>query len=119
MTFEQAVKNLVEKFGGFGITEDMAFKAIADGVKDSGFSVRGAYNITRMAWADCIRKETGYEGHEYFTVEDIMSITGETREECIKRVEDMLQRVKEMGGNPDDYAVGIKPSVFYFPHGLK
>lgn len=118
MTFEQAVENLVKKYGKYGVTEDMAHSAIKECVID-GETVEFAYNVTRIAWADAIQSATGEDVHEYFTIEDIMSITGETREECVARTEKMLQEVEEIGGNPDDYAIKAEPSVFYFPHGLK
>lgn len=118
MTFGQAVENLIKKYGKYGVTENMAHSAIKECVSD-GETVDFAYNVTRMAWADAIQSATGEDVHEYFTIEDIMSITGETREECVQRTQEMLKFVKETGGNPDDYAVEIKPSVFYFPNGLK
>ncbi len=115
LTFKQAKKALFERFKDYGATEDMAAASIKDGIENFDMTVDGAYNITRMAWAEAI----GDDRHEYFSVEDVMSITGETREECIARIEEMLRVVKESGGNPDDYALEVKPTTFYFPHGLK
>ena len=59
--------------------------------------------------------------HETFTVEDMMDITGESREEVLKHIEEMREEVAARGENPDDYAKPVKTpprSVYIFKNGL-
>ena len=54
-----------------------------------------------------------------FSIEDRMEITGESREELIKRIEEMRADAQAAGKNPDDYAVlTTKSKVLYFPDGF-
>ncbi len=117
MTFNEAKKALLYKFSGYGINNEDIVSLLRSGIEEYGFSVEGAYNALRIELSTLLVKD----GEEYFTVEDIMSITGETYEECIKRVEEMRQEIAEQGGNPDDYAFEVKPqerTVFFFPEGI-
>lgn len=115
MTFEDAKKNLLVNYSKYGITEQIIIDAMNDGIDNYDLSVDAAYNGLRMALSTTIGKGE----QEYFSIEDVMSITGETREEVIQRVEDMLAEIKERGENPDDYAVKRESStVFYFLNGL-
>ena len=56
--------------------------------------------------------------HEYFSIEDMMEITGESREEVLKQVEDMRAAALAAGENPDDYAVPVERKILYFPDGF-
>lgn len=71
-----------------------------------------AYNGMRMALAHI----TGE--HEYFSIEDMMEITGESREEVLKQVEDMRAAALAAGENPDDYVVPVERKILYFPDGF-
>lgn len=117
MTFEDAKKNLLVHYSKYGITEKIIVDAMNDGINNYGLSVNAVYNGLRMALSTTAAKEE----HEYFTVEDVMSITGETREEVIQRIEEMRKEIENQGGNPDDYAVTRKKencTLFFFPNGL-
>ena len=47
-----------------------------------------------------------------------MEITGESREEVVKQVEDMRAAAVAAGKNPDDYAVPVERKILYFPDGF-
>ena len=83
-----------------------------DGIMNQGFSVNVAYNGIRMALAHA----TGEQ--EYFSIEDMMEITGESREEVVKQVEDMRATALAAGKSPDDYAVPVERKILYFPDGF-
>ena len=117
MTYDDAKRNLFVNYSKYGITESAIDDAMKDGIENYGLSVDAVYNGLRMALSLTIANDE----HEYFSIEDVMSITGETREEATKRVEDMLKEIEEKGGNPDDYAVKNQQDdrkVFYFPNGI-
>lgn len=83
MTFKTAVDNLVGTYEKYGFAREEIEKLLKDGIMNQGFSVSVAYNGVRMVLAHV----TGE--HEYFSIEDMMEITGESREEVVKQVEDM------------------------------
>ena len=83
-----------------------------DGIMNQGFSVNVAYNGIRMTLAHV----TGE--HEYFSIEDMMEITGESREEVVKQVEDMRAAAVAAGENPDNYAVPVERKILYFSDGF-
>lgn len=112
MTFKTAVDNLVRTYEKYGFTRSELEAQMKDGVMEQGFSVNVAYNGIRMALAHI----TGE--HEYFSIEDMMEITGESREEVLKQVEDMRAAALAAGENPDDYAVPIERKILYFPDGF-
>lgn len=117
MTYDDAKRNLLVNYSKYGNTESIIDDAMKDGIENYGLSVDAVYNGLRMALCETIAKDE----HEYFSVEDVMSMTGSTREEVIQSIEKMLKEIEEQGGNPDDYAVKIKPEnrkVFCFPNGV-
>lgn len=79
---------------------------------ESWFFCNTCYNGTRLALAHI----TGE--HECFSIEDMMEITGESREEVLKQVEDMRAAALAAGENPDDYAVPVERKILYFPDGF-
>ena len=48
----------------------------------------------------------------------MMEITGESREEVVKQVEDMRSAAVAAGENPDNYAVPVERKILYFPDGF-
>lgn len=98
MTFKTAVDNLVRTYEKYGFTRSEIEEQMKDGIMNHGFSVNTCYNGTRLALAHI----TGE--HECFSIEDMMEITGESREEVLKQVEDMRAAALAAGENPDDYA---------------
>ena len=112
MTFKTAVDNLVGTYEKYGFAREEIEKLLKDGIMNQGFSVSVAYNVVRMVLAHV----TGE--HEYFSIEDMMEITGESREEVVKQVEDMRAAALAAGENPDDYAVPVERKILYFPDGF-
>lgn len=112
MTFKTAVDNLVRTYEKYGFTRSEIEEQMKDGIMNHGFSVNTSYNGTRLALAHI----TGE--HEYFSIEDMMEITGESREEVLKQVEDMRAAALAAGENPDDYAVLVERKILYFPDGF-
>ena len=112
MTFKTAVDNLVGTYEKYGFAREEIEKLLKDGIMNQGFSVSVAYNGARMVLAHV----TGE--HEYFSIEDMMEITGESREEVVKQVEDMRAAAVAAGENPDNYAVPVERKILYFPDGF-
>ena len=112
MTFKTAVDNLVGTYEKYGFAREEIEKLLKDGIMNQGFSVSVAYNGVRMVLAHV----TGE--HEYFSIEDMMEITGESREEVVKQVEDMRSAAVAAGENPDNYAVPVERKIIYFPDGF-
>ena len=110
MTFRTAVDNLVRTYEKYGFTKEVIEEQIKDGIMNQGFSVNVAYNGVRMVLAQITGKR------EYFSIEDMMEITGESREELIKRIEEMRADAQAAGKNPDDYAVLTTKSKVSFKH---
>ena len=57
----------------------------------------------------------------YFSLDDVMAITGESQEELLQRIEQCRQELIEAGENPDEYFKPVEPqraAVYYFPNGL-
>lgn len=115
MTFNTALENLLDRYEKYGYDREFLTEQLKDGIMNQGFSVNVTYNGLRMALAST----TGE--HEYFSVEDVMEITGQSREEVLKEIEKSRVEIIASGKNPDDYFKPIEPmkkSVFYFPGGL-
>lgn len=112
MTFKTAVDNLVRTYEKYGFSRSEIEEHMKDGIMNQGFSVSVAYNGIRLTLAHV----TGE--HEYFSIEDMMEITGESREEVLKQVEDMRSAAVAAGENPDDYAVPVERKILYFPDGF-
>ena len=112
MTFKTAVDNLVRTYEKYGFSRSEIESQMKDGIMNQGFSVNVAYNGMRMALAHV----TGE--HEYFSIEDMMEITGESRETLMKQVEDMRSAAVAAGENPDDYTVPVERKILYFPDGF-
>ena len=112
MTFKTAEDNLVGTYEKYGFAREEIEKLLKDGIMNQGFSVSVAYNGVRMVLAHV----TGE--HEYFSIEDMMEITGESREEVVKQVEDMRSAAVAAGENPDNYAVPVERKILYFPDGF-
>ena len=62
-----------------------------------------------------------FNKHEHFSLDDVMAITGESREELLQRIEQCRQELIEAEDNPDEYFKSVEPqraAVCYFPNGL-
>lgn len=114
MTVNDAVNNLFSTYSKYGTTKELLRNMIENGIK-RGFSVRAAYNGVRM----CLGKETGER--EYFTLDELQEITGESREELVARAEQMKNELRAAGKNPDEYIKEIPSAnhnILFFPEGL-
>lgn len=116
MTFREALSNLYSKYGKYGFEREFLSDQLRNGIMEHGFSVNTSYNGLRMILA----QETGE--HEYFSLEDVMEITGESREEILDRIEECREELAAAGENPDDYFIPTEPKpekvTWFFPHGL-
>ncbi len=59
---------------------------------------------------------SSFNEHEYFSLNDVMAITGESKEELLQRIEQCRQELIEAGENPDEYFKPIEPqrtAVYY------
>ncbi len=88
MKKELAVQKLYEKFGKFGINYQKADRLISSGIK-CGMSVKKCYNINRYFLS---RKFGTTEG---FSVDDIMEMSGLSRAEVEKKLEDLAENLSE------------------------
>lgn len=116
MTFQEALDSLYNKYGKYGCEREFLAELLNSGIGEHEFSMRAAYNGVRMSLAQF----TGE--NEVFGVEDVMEITGESREEILARIEEYRKELVAAGENPDDYFVPVKPEpekiTWFFPHGL-
>ena len=115
MTFQEALDSLYEKYGKYGCERAFLADLLNSGIGDE-FSVRAAYNGVRMSLAHF----TGE--HELFSIEDVMEITGESRDEILDRIEEYRDELAAAGENPDDYFIPTEPKsdkiTWFFPHGI-
>ena len=116
MTFQEALNSLYEKYGKYGCEREFLADLLNSGIGEHEFSVRAAYNGVRMSLAHF----TGE--HEYFSLEDVMEITGESKGEILSRIEECREELTAAGENPDDYFIPTEPKpekvTWFFPHGL-
>lgn len=114
MNKETVISNILASYSRYGVTRENLQPMIEDGIK-RGLSLQTIYNGLRMSLA------SAFGEHEYFTLDDVMEITGESREELLQRIEQCREELIEAGENPDDYFKPVEPqraAVYYFPNGL-
>ena len=115
ITQKEAVQRLYNTYSKYGITEELLNKLFEDGVNNQHFSPQETFNLLRMSLGHEFRER------EYFSLNDVMAITGERREELLQRIEQCRQELIETGEDPDDYFKPVEPqraAVYYFPNGL-
>ncbi len=115
MTFNEALNKLANKYEKYGFDKKFLSDQLQKGIMNYGFSVRAAYCGMAMSLA----AETGE--NEMFSIEDVMEVTGESREWVVSQIEQSREELITAGENPDDYFKPVEPknkSVFYFPGGL-
>ncbi|WP_274420350.1 hypothetical protein [Blautia sp. XA-2221] len=115
MTFNEALNKLSNKYEKYGFSKEMLSEQLQDGVMNQGFSLNMTYNGLRMA----LGSATGQE--ELFSVDDVVEISGLSRDEVLQEIEKARNELVAAGENPDDYFKPVEPknkSVFYFPGGL-
>lgn len=113
--FDEAVEAVWNRYEKYGIDRYMIASLMKSGMEEQGFSLRAAYNGVRMVLAEMFNEQ------EFYSVEDVMEITGESREEVVKRIEEMRDEVAANGEDPDKYARKIHAptySVHIYKDGL-
>lgn len=109
------INNLLANYGKYGVTRTELELIIDDGIQNYDLSLEAIYSGLRMSLA------AAFGEHEYFTLDDVMAITGESWEELMQCIEQYRQELIEAGENPDDYFKPVEPqraAVYYFPNGL-
>lgn len=115
MDKESITNNLLVKYGKYGVTREDLVQMIDSGLHSYNLSLDAVYSGLRMNLA------SAFNEHEYFSLEDVMAVTGESREELLQRIEQHRQELVEAGENPEDYFKTVEPkrtAVYYFPNGL-
>ena len=115
MDREMVINNLLMNYGKYSVTRAELEPIIDDGIQNYDLSLEAIYSGLRM------RLASAFNEHEYFSLDDVMAITGESREELLQRIEQCRQELIEAGGKPDEYFKPIEPqraAVYYFPDGL-
>ncbi len=115
MDKETLIQNILVTYGKYGITRTELDPIIDDGIQNYDLSLEAIYSGLRMSLA------SAFNEHELFTMADVMAVTGETKEELSKRIEECRIELLAAGENPDDYFKPIQPgksTVYYFPSGL-
>ena len=115
MDRETIINNLVANYGKYGISREILEPIINDGIQRYGLSLEAIYSGLRMSFA------FAYNEREYFSLDDVMAITGESREEILQRIEQCRQEMIGAGGNPDEYFKPVetqRAAVYCFPNGL-
>ena len=83
--FDLAVTAIWNKYGKYGMQKQEIAGLMKSGMENNSLSLRAVYNGMRMSLA------MEFNEQENFTVEDIMDITGESREEVVKRIEEGIR----------------------------
>ena len=116
MDREMIINNLLTDYGKYGVTRAELEPIIDDGIQNYDLSLEAIYSGLRMSLA------SAFNEHEYFSLDDVMAITGESREELLQRIEQCRQELIEAGENPDEYFKPVEPqraAVYYFLDGLR
>lgn len=114
MTIEDCIKNLLPTYEKHGVNSQMIKDCIASGL-NLGLSIEACYSGLRMQLAQTFGER------EYFTLQDVMAITGETKAELSERIEQYRNELIAAGEDPDDYFKPIEPQEhikLFFPNGL-
>ena len=109
------INNLLANYSKYGVIRAELEPIIDDGIQNYDLSLEAIYSGLRMSLA------SAFNEHEYFSLDDVMAITGERREELLQRIEQYRQELIEAGEKPDEYFKPVEPqraAVYYFPNGL-
>ncbi len=115
MDKETVINNLLHTYEKHGIRRNELERCIDDGIENYGLLLDAIYNGLRVSLA------SAYGEREYFSLEDVMAVTGESREELLQRIEQCRQELIATGKDPDDYFKPIEPqssTLYCFPNGL-
>ena len=81
MDREMVINNLLMNYGKYSVTRAELEPIIDDGIQNYDLSLEAIYSGLRMSLA------SAFNEHEYFSLDDVMAITGESREELLQRIE--------------------------------
>lgn len=113
MTKIEIINSLYKTYGKYGITRQQLEGFLQDGEK-RGLPLDGMYNMLRMTFG------LEFGEHEYFTIHDVTTVTGETEEEVVARAEREIKELEARGENVSDYIIRTEPSrYFIYPEDLK
>ena len=93
MTFNEALNKLANKYEKYGFDKKFLSDQLQKGIMNYGFSVRAAYCGMAMSLA----AETGE--NEMFSIEDVMEVTGESREWVVSQIEQSREELITAGEN--------------------
>ena len=106
---------MLANYGNYGVTRAELEPIIGDGIQNYDLPLAAIYSGLKMSLA------SAFNEHEYFSLDDVMAITGESREELLQRIEQCRKELIEAGENPDEYFKPVEPqraAVYYFLNGL-
>ena len=87
MEKDTLINNLLANYGKYGVTRAELEPIIDDGIQNYDLSLEAIYSGLRMSLA------SAFNEHEYFSLDDVMAITGESREELLQRIEKCRQEL--------------------------
>ncbi len=86
MDKETVISNLLANYGKCGITRNELEHSIDDGIQNYDLSLEAIYSGVRMIFA------SAFNEHEYFSLDDVMAITGESRAELLQRINNVCKK---------------------------
>ncbi len=94
MEKDTLINNLLANYGKYGVTRAELEPIIDDGIQNYDLSLEAIYSGLRMSLA------SAFNEHEYFSLDDVMAITGESREELLQRIEKCRQELNRSRRKP-------------------
>ena len=94
MDREMVINNLLMNYGKYSVTRAELEPIIDDGIQNYDLSLEAIYSGLRMSLA------SAFNEHEYFSLDDVMAITGESREELLQRIEKCRQELNRSRRKP-------------------
>ena len=86
MDKDTLINNLLANYGKYGVTRAELEPIVDDGIQNYDLSLQAIYSGLRMSLA------SAFDEHEYFSLDDVMTITGESWEELLLLEREYKQR---------------------------
>lgn len=114
MDEKTVLNNLYATYKKHGVTKCELIHLIESGISDYNLSLDTIYSVLRMGLA------SAFGEREFFSLDDVQAVTGESRDELLRRVEKCRQELIEAGESPNEYFIPVpqKAATCYFPNGL-